>query len=511
MANKNMKLSRRDLLKLMGAGGTLAAAGSLFPSQLLASVASQIDMSEEVTIRIMLPGDRPDQMDQIIAEAEARMAAEGMNTKLDIQFIPWGADLQSKPTLALAAGEEVDLVFDAPWNTLLQNTAQEFYIQLDGPDTNLLETYGPNILAARPEAMWEANKINGRVMAIPLGTVQYQGRKWMYRSDIKEEVGFGDIVTFEDFEAFLYAAKEGRPDMIPCSAAGVTHALYHDFDTSLRGVTNPDIRMIYRRGNDTVIRSMFDDLDPTFWGHVMRGAQWQADGLVPSELDPGDIYRTIGGRTVAEPQNGFGVTPADAAAIADIGGELGWVTFFDQSKKRVTNFLQFNFIALAHSSPNPERALAFLNWANQQENYDLLAYGIQGEHWEPVGEDEYRPNPDNNYRWFPFAWVWNPTHDRLNADLAGPANDWERWSADAANFEADMLLGFTPDNDPVINEVSQLNSLRSEFYTPLDAGLILPEDVEDWWASYSDQAQEAAARVVEEYQRQADAFLESQA
>ena len=43
---------------------------------------------EEVTLKIMIPGDRPSDMDLVIAEAEKRMK-DTINVKLDVVFVPW--------------------------------------------------------------------------------------------------------------------------------------------------------------------------------------------------------------------------------------------------------------------------------------------------------------------------------------------------------------------------------------------------------------------------------------
>ncbi len=505
------KLSRRDMLKLMGAGAASVAVGNrFFPSQFALAAPFQQDMMEEVTIRLMLPqAERPAIMDEIIAEAERRMLEAGMNTKLDITFVPWGADL-SKISVALAAGEDVDLVFDAPWLAINQNIAQEFYTQLDnaeGPYGNLLETYGPTILANRPELMWQANKFGGRVMGIPLGAYHYQGRSWLIRKDIREEIGYPEIKTMEDLEGFLYAVKEAKPDLIPLKAAPVGHALFHDFDTSLRSIGAPDFDVIYLSGNDGIVRNVFDERPELFWNYILQGQKWLQDGLIPAEIPAsGDPYAIDGGRTAVAQANDFGYNASVKRNVENLGGEVEWVTFFDQSEQRVVNFLQYNFICLNQAAAHPERAIALLDWANQKENYDLLAYGFEGRNWEAVGEDQYRPL-EELYPWFPFAWIWNPTTNRENANAAPGAVDWNIWSANAGNFQADVLLGFTKNDEPVLNEVSQLNALKDEFWKPLMSGVV--EDVETWWGQFADQAAPIARTIQEEYQRQIAVFMDS--
>jgi putative aldouronate transport system substrate-binding protein len=463
---------------------------------------------DEVTLKIMLPGDRPAPMDEIIAEAEKRMAEEGLNIKLDVVFVPWGADLQNI-TVSLAAGEEIDLAFDAPWLNLEQNISQGYYIELD----DLLAEYGPRILDNRPDGMWEANKFSGKIYGIPLGFSHYQGRSWLIRKDLREEMGFEDLMpnsmepaSFEKFEEFLYAAAEAYPDMIALNG-GVGHMLYADFETSLRGVSAPDFEILYRKGNDGKVYNMFDTPDPLVMDYIDKWAQWRQDELLPREAATGDEYKIEYGKVIAAATNDFGVNAQVRADVESLGGEVEWITFFPPDKKRIVNFQQWNFICVPYTSQNPERALMFLNWAHQKENYDLLAYGIEGKHWEAVGETEYRPL-DEPYRFYPYAWIWNPELERLNADAAEFANDWNRWSMDASNFEADVLIGWNPNNEPVVNEVAQLNALRDQYWTPLQTGLV--DDVDAWWEEYKQEALPYARAVQEEYNRQIEEFLANQ-
>src|SRR4051812_35735852 len=68
-----------------------AASSSAEPSSSASETTQKLD---PVTLKIMIPGDRPANMDAIIAEAEKRMA-DTQNVKLDVTFVPW-ADLAQK-------------------------------------------------------------------------------------------------------------------------------------------------------------------------------------------------------------------------------------------------------------------------------------------------------------------------------------------------------------------------------------------------------------------------------
>jgi putative aldouronate transport system substrate-binding protein len=462
---------------------------------------------DAVTLKIVLPGDRPAQMDEIIAEAESRMAEDGLNIKLNVVFIPW-SDL-GNISVQLAAGEPIDLAFDAPWLTMEQNISQEFYIKLD----DLLAEYGPNVLNTRPQALWDHNKYGDGIYVIPLRGASGGGKCYIVRKDIREALGLEPIQTMEDLEAFLYAVKEAYPDMVPMGPGPdgpAIHFMFHEWDTSVRTAGSGRDYILYFTGNDGIVHNMFDEPFAPWFEHANRVAKWRKDGLLPQEMVPtGDTtYSIEAGNIAISPANDMGWLPQTEAAVKELGGELEWFTFYDQSKRPVGAFFAWNFIAVPYSSKHPVEAVQFLNWANAKENYDLLAYGIEGENWTAVGEEEYVPNPDNLYRWYPYAWVWNPVYDRMDASMPDGANEWSRWTGDPDNYELDVLATFKVDSSPVLNEISELNALADQYFMPLSYGVV--DDVDAWWAEYEGKAASLARIVQQEYQRQIDAFLASQ-
>jgi len=513
------KLSRRQMLQLMGSTVVAAAGSSLLAACKPAgptattegpTAQSTIEPSpaalEQVTLKLAFAGDAPSSevLGEVLAEAEARLA-DTLNVKLDISFAPW-SDM-SKLDLILQSGEDIDLIFDAPWWHIHQNIAQDFYVVLD----DLLPVYAPHVLEVRPQIMWDANKFNGKVYGIPLGVFCYQGRQSIIRKDIREALGLPKPTNWDEMEALLKAAKEEYPDMIPINyfyfGDYASHLTTQDFDTSPRSTTMPDLDVLYMEGNDGVVRNMFEDMSERIWSIFQRVHAWFEAGYIPSDvLTNGQNYMMNSGKTVVDCQTEFGVPVTHRKDVEAMGGETEWVTFFDRSKKRVTNFLQYNFICVPKVSKNQERSLRFLDWANaSKENYDLLAYGIPGKHWEPAGDDMYRVL-DASYPWFPYMWVWNPTYERTNEEFGAEAADWNKWTMDANNFEADKITGHTFNNDAVVDQMAQLGALKTQYYYPTSSGTA---DLETNWQEYKEKANDLVKVVQEEYQRQVDEFLAS--
>ncbi|WP_088833859.1 DUF3502 domain-containing protein [Paenibacillus tyrfis] len=468
---------------------------------------------DPVTLKIMVPGDRPKDFDAVIQEAEKRMA-DSLNVKLDVVFVPW-ADLAQKTQVTLSSGENIDLIFDAPWLHLTQQIAAGSYEPLD----DLLKQYGPNILKNRPQQMWDANKFDGKIMGIPNGNSFVQGRVYYVRKDLREQLGIAPIKTYDDLIKFAYAVKEKVPNITPLVPAGqdvnkgLSEGAYRHYWADNKENIQPspalsESLILYTKNNDGKIYNLFDEMEPAVWSWIQNARKLYQDKVIsPDVLAIKEVMEPAKqGKAAIVVTNDFGVKDDIQKALksGNPKAEFEAVTFMNLTKGAVlTNSLQYNFISVPVVSKHKERAIQFLDWANQKENYDLLVYGIKDKNWEAVGDDQYKFKGDG-YKWFPYVWVWNPTTDRQDASQDEETKKLNKWTADAGNFTIDKLSGFTFNNAPVSNEISQYTSMEAKYYSALFNGVVDPES---YWAKFKAEAAPLAKKIQLEEQKQIDAFL----
>lgn len=470
----------------------------------------EVKKLDPVTLKIMIPGDRPADMDKVLAEAEKRMA-DSVNATLDVVFIPW-SDLGNKTQVTLAGGEAVDLIFDAPWLHLNQMTAAGYYESLD----ELIAQYGPNIMKVRPEIMWEANKINGKIIGVPMGALHSNCRKYVIRKDIREKLGFDPINTYEDLKKFIYAVKEKEPGIIPFStekhAPDMSYAnvlVETDYDLNMK-VTQAlgQSMVLHYKNNDGKVYNLFDQMEPKFWEYVSEARKIYQDKVMNQDLmasqGAGDLYKA--GKVACIVQNdawkNYDNDKELEKAAPGASSELFFRYRFEPGLN-TANFVQGNFQCIPKVSKNKERAVMFLDWTAHKDNYDLLAYGIKGVNWEPVGEMQYKVI-DDKYSWFPYAWVWNPTHDRKDARLTKDELDKVLFFTKAENFKTDILTGFSFDSSSLGNEIAQWNTLETKYYILIMNGLVDPQST---WDKLKKEAEGPVKKIQDELQKQIDAFL----
>jgi putative aldouronate transport system substrate-binding protein len=468
---------------------------------------------DPVTLKIIIPGDRPADMDLIIAEAEKRMA-DTINAKLDIVFVPF-SDLASKTQVMLASGENVDLIFDAPWLHMEQMIAAGYYEPLE----ELLAQYGQDAVKVRSQQMFDANKFQGKIYALPLGNSHLDGRTYLVRKDLREKYGVPEIKTYEELIAFAYKIKENEKKIIPILTSGQpgqkdqSWGAFRSFMTFDPEILRSDALgqsiILHYKNNDGKVYNLFDEMEPMVWSWIEEARKLYTDGLIHPDIlaikDVNTIFES--GDVAILATNGFGVPTQMINSIPKNvpGAEVEAVTFMPLEKGKVTtNFKQANFQAIPKVSKNKERSMMFLNWTAQKENYDLLAYGIEGKDYEAIGEDQYKSLPDSKYGFFPYAWVWNPTQDRLNAGFDPVSIDHYKFNANADNLITSALTGFSFDPEPVANEVSLYSSIEDKYYSSLFNGVMDPTET---WNKLKSESEGYLKKIQIELQKQIDEFL----
>ena len=460
--------------------------------------------SEPVTLKIMLPGDRPKDWDAVKAEAEKRMEST-INVKLDVSFAPW-TDIDQKSKVAMTSGEEWDLVWDAPdWPHYQEMALGGYYEPID----DLLKQFGPNILKNRSKEMMEANKIEGKSYGVPLEIRYYKPWGFYVRKDLREKYGMEPLKTWEDLVAFMTKVKETEKNVIPF----VPHNGTDFVPFKLTAVQNPDMNLnvlygtaLYAKNNDGKVYNFLDDPDPKVMKQLQQTRKLVQDGIISKDtmILTNDEFGK--GKTAVTIANDIGVRDNVKTSLASAipGATAEFVSLDDTSKQLYSTFKAGNFICVPVSSKKKESAIKFLDWANEKDNYDLLAYGIKGQDWEEGTENTYKVLPTNQYATFGYAWIWNPSLDRLNSDLEPQVLKFDEYTRDSKNFKEDKLTGFTFNPKAVKNEIAQYNKMNLEMWRPILGGVL---DYDTNMPKFKEKAYPILKKIQVEYQKQIDEFL----
>ncbi|MCL2060185.1 MAG: ABC transporter substrate-binding protein [Oscillospiraceae bacterium] len=465
--------------------------------------------SSTVTLKITFPGEQPIDWDMMAAEISREVRKDGINIELDGTFTPF-SDLVQKNQLMMNAQEPIDMIFDAQWVTCIEMCANGIYAEIE----DLLNEYGQDIIDTRGGLM-RAGYFSGKLYGVPMGSVVKQPRSWYVRYDLLKEAGIDELPkSYDELVEGSYILKEHFPNMPIIQAKNLIADRSVELDV-IDATGGSSGTFYLEPGISTIKHIAMEGKDGVFWPELERARQLFVDGIINNDALSVNDNRTFfyEGKCI--------IATAPDIGFQDFGALMGLINSIEGSDPQNITFHTLddgvdhsafalnNFQFLPVWSSNKELSIQFLNWSAQsQANYDLIAYGQEGVHWEPVGDHQYTITSDR-WRWFPYAWVWNPVHDRILDIITGDALELEKAWRRVDHFLPSPLVGFNYDRN-ISREVRDAWAVYNTIldkYTPALIGAIDPaEAFERWLAEDGDNIK----IILDDMQRQLDEHLASQ-
>jgi putative aldouronate transport system substrate-binding protein len=462
-----------------------------------------------VSVTYTYPGGVPQDL-QAVQDALNKIFNEKIGVNLTLEVIDWGS-YNDKMQLRLAAGEECDIIFTAPWiNSYTNNVANGALMALD----DLLIEEAPGLWASMPPTTWDAARIKGTIYGVI--NQQIFPKPWgvHVRKDLLEKYNFSlDTVTkWEDMEPFLEAVKneEGITPIISAAPGdSMWRTTYYGYDPLDDG-----IGFIGVRADDETLTVVNLLETPEFREAANLTKKWVDAGYFSSNPPSDDEVRAnfraglyAMGYHVEKPGNDVESRTA-----------YGW----DFVSKNLTDPLILDTAGvtatmngICATSKQPQAAMRVLELFNTDtEVYNLLARGIEGVHW--VWEDEaqriirypegvtaetstYDPNTD----WM-FGNQFNAYY--RSADQVGA---WEATKQMNDTAFPSVALGFVVDREPIKTEIAQVSAILDELGEPIGNGFVAyDEAAPDLIAKLNDAG---AQTIIAEVQRQLNDWAASKA
>ena len=425
-----------------------------------------------------------------------------IGVNLTLEPTAFGA-YNDKMQLLLAAGEECDIIFTAPWiNSYANNVANGVLMPLD----DLLLDHAPGLWASMPPSTWEAARVQGKIYGVI--NQQIFPKPWgvNVRKDLLEKYDFSldDVSRWEDMEPFLQAVLEGEGiTPVYAQSAGspnLWRSQYWGYDPLDDG-----IGFIGVKANDESM-TVVNILDTVEYEESARLSQkWYDAGYFPE--NPADVAEADAMFRAGE----FAMNYHVEKPGNDVENQTkyGW----EFVSKNLTNPLILDTAGatatlngICKTSKNPEKAMEVLEEFNTNvEVYNMLAHGIEGKHWEwadeankvfkfPDGIDgstsTYNPNAD---------WEFGNQFNGYYRD-AKQVGAWEKTKEMNDTAFPSVALGFVVDRTPIQTEIAQTTAVWKELATPLANGWVSWDDAA---ADTKEKLDAAGAQVIiDEVQRQ---------
>ena len=358
-------------------------------SVLLPGCGQKDDQDGVINLRVVSyqGGDVPLDMKEVVEKANA-VSREKIGVTVDLEFQP-----SNKISLMMASGEYYDMVFTSSWiNNFDKNASQGLYYDI----TDLLQKETPK-LYEYVDPYWDCAGVNGRIYGVPL--LKDMGAEEMFRINadyfeaekgmvIPERMELGDI------EPFLEAYKKDHPDKYPLEMTKSGPAGHLNF---LERIVNPIIVLPFGEGQES------EDVVPFYECEELMDRfrlfhKWYQKGYIHPDaatIDSLAYDKSIpvrfgvawkGYQGFSNPEEwGFNVK----TSIYD-------GPFLSRSSEQGAMF----GICAACDEEHAKACLKYLELISTDRSFrDILAYGIEGKHFEylengtvlrtPVGRDRY--------------------------------------------------------------------------------------------------------------------------
>ncbi len=438
------------------------------------------DTSEHLDLTMYLLGERTPDFDEVYGKIN-EILEKKLNCSLNVEFLSWG-DHGTKYSLLFSSQEDFDLIFTASsWGHYEQTVALGGFAPLS---EEFIQTYAPDIWKVVPAMAWSQAKIDGQIYMVPNYSNEFGQDVMAIRGDLMKKYGFDNITSWDELIKFYKAcaadgmyASQGGPWFQYFQSKGytITGGAPHGGELVLYNTQNPEnLEFTYTTKWDG-----FRDYCIQMKELADAGA-WSSDVLnSKSERQEG----LLTGRTAGMIWNlGSCMTYAKQANAENPDWNVTIVDPIASQPKKVNAYIN-NGVAINANSKHKERAMMVLNeFYTNQEVYDLAMLGIEGKHWEAVGDKQYKIIDESGYGVSNNCnWGWNnadiqrkeyienrtPLHDTYDALEEAFKN----------NIKKDHVYdGFNFDSTSVSTQFAAVEAALGTYYDPLVNGLVTDVD-----------------------------------
>ena len=160
------------------------------------------DLSDPYTVNMYLIGDTPNDWDKVLGMVNDYL--KPYNTDLAVTFMSW-SDYQTMYSLVLAGGEQVDLIFTAPWCYMYTEAEKGSFYELSD---DFIATYMPLANKYQDKDSWSETTLSGKTIAVPSNVAAAMGKIVAIRQDLAEKHGITELKTWDDYMNFMVTMGE---------------------------------------------------------------------------------------------------------------------------------------------------------------------------------------------------------------------------------------------------------------------------------------------------------------
>lgn len=463
------------------------------------------DLSKQETVNMYLIGDTPNDWEEVLGLVNEYL--KPFNTELAVTFMSW-SDYQTMYSLVLAGGEDVDIIFTAPWCYMYTEASKGSFYELT---EDFRAAYMPLTNKYQAPESWDETTIAGKTIAVPTNTAQAAGKIVAIRQDIADKYGIESLENWEDYKNFLLTvAEKETPES---GIYGIASS-----------VDNNELWDVYRQQYDTFLA-----LDSDYMDFIYKD-----NGALPTTDEISLVYETDEFRQFAYDMKELAdagawsrsaltntVTDDDAFGALQ-GASIAWNTSvftyieqaeqtegvvgaaYDLTKDHFVGCEAYsnNDMAITASSKDPQRAAMVLDLIKMDTYLNhLLILGVEDKHYS-IDEENYYTELDaaGDYAAYAISASWAIKNGELNETGVDPrettiTDPWQE------RVKSNPTITFVFDDSTVESYKAAVNVVLNDYVPMIELGLV--EDVDATLDKMIEECYNAGLQeVIDEFNRQ---------
>lgn len=459
---------------------------------------------------------KPDQRE--VLDTIEQKTKDILNIKLNIEYFPFGSFYNNLRTISSSNMDFDAFMCHVPDYTMLDLGAMARRGELKDI-TELLPQYAPNLSSQLLEELPSVT-IYGKVIAIPSKYPMSYRNYAIVREDLREKYNIPEIKTYEDYEIYLETIHKNVEGI----AAGkiipaILRMIVGKYDYEVLDYLNC---IVYKKNDPDMKAIALEDI-PEYKNTIRMLINWGDNGYLNED-------ETLYLWTVTYNLMLSGKVSSCIASESDFGGMVEpiimnmnnsikmiipnarfkeYLLYPDRTFQRLSplgDWYSPGAIAFNAKSNDVERVIMFVEWLNQdQKNYDLFMYGIEGKHYFKKG-DIYEPTEGTSHLDNPYInWQGRTCFRNINMEHILYYGDQVRdnyISSISEKTRYGKCEGFYVNYSPIESEINQRsNCLVDSINIPLKTGILTMDDLDN---AIQDLKDVGSDKIVNEYQRQLD-------
>lgn len=445
------------------------------------------------------------QDNEMVFEAVSDKIKESIGVGVNFSTIPLSS-YDQKIQVMNAAMEEMDIVYtSASTNNYYQNVSTGRILALD----EFLQNECKELYEQVPDYMWDATKVNGKIYGVPNEQIVARGLCFLTPKSNIEKLGIdvNEYLNVEDnyvaymdaIEKYLRILKKETGTYTPTAELWMTSAVHmFKFDpllgTNLPGAIKVDAEDPYKIVNQYETQE--------FKYYIERRAKWVKEGLVQPEIDITVDHLTYLEQGKVAPEFFKQITyKPGIETVAKSMRQYDPVVLIKTKPIVTRSSILATLNSVSSFSKNPSNAMKVLQEINtNKEAYNLLCYGIEGKHYEKIGDNKIRKIENSGFD-NSRPWALGCSYN-LMIEETDPDDIWEQTKKLNDESIKSPVIGFAPDTTNLTTELAGCKSAIDQYLKTLVYGV---GDTDKVYAEFIEKLKAAGVdKIISELQSQMD-------